>query len=70
MNSLREFLFYSGISVTEFAKDLMISRSYLNQIVLGHLQPSKRLAREIERLTQGKVKSEELLKEKENGSSI
>jgi len=70
MVSLREFLFYQEKSITEFAKELEVSRNYLSQIALGHLKPSKRLARDIEQATDGKVKAEELLKgneEKENG---
>jgi len=66
MVSLREFLFYEEKSITEFAKELEVSRNYLSQIALGHLKPSKRLARDIEKFTNGKVKAEELLKGHEN----
>lgn len=61
---LREFLFRKKISITDFAKELMISRNYLNQICLGNQIPSPRLARDIERATKGEVTAKELLKEK------
>lgn len=67
MVTLREFLFYEEKTITKFAKELEISRNYLSQIAMGHQKPSKRLAKDIERITEGKVTAEELLKEKENG---
>jgi DNA-binding transcriptional regulator YdaS (Cro superfamily) len=63
MVSLREYLFYSKISVTDFARNLEVSRSYLNQIVLENMKPSKRLAKDIEEATNGKVTVKELLKD-------
>lgn len=65
--NLRDYLHFERISVTEMAKQLQISRSYLNRIVLEQMRPSKQLAKHIELLTNGKVKAKELLKEKENG---
>lgn len=63
MTSLKEYLFYKGISITDFAKEVGASRNYISQISLGKLKPSKFLAKEIERLTNGEVTAEELLKE-------
>lgn len=67
MSKLKEYLFYKRKTVTDFAKELDVTRSYLNRIVLGKIKPSKLLAKEIERMTNGEVKAEELLKEIENG---
>ena len=64
MNKLREYLFYQEISITEFAKTIGASRSYISQISMGKIKPSKFLARDIERFTNGKVKAEDLLKGK------
>lgn len=62
MTSLKEYLFYKEKSITDFAKELMVSRAYMNKIVLGQSQPSRLLAKEIERMTNGEVKAEELMK--------
>jgi len=61
---LRDFLYFERKSVKEFSKELMISRTYLSQIVHGKVFPSPRLAKDIEIATGGKVKAKELLKEK------
>lgn len=55
------YLAMKRISVTDFAKKLMVSRSYFNQIVVGRMKPSKRLAKDIEEATKGEVTVEELL---------
>lgn len=65
MSKLREYLFFKQKSITDFAKELNISRSYLNKIVLGQTYPSRLLAKEIERMTGGEVKIQELLKASE-----
>ncbi len=62
MTSLKEYLFYKQISITDFAKNIGASRNYISQITLGKAKPSKFLAKEIERMTDGEVKAEELLK--------
>ena len=60
---LRIYLYTNRISITDFAKKLLVSRPYLSQICLGNLTPSRRLARDIELATQGKVSIDELLKD-------
>jgi DNA-binding transcriptional regulator YdaS (Cro superfamily) len=62
MSKLKEYLFYKQKSVTDFAKEMMVSRSYMNRVVLGKVKPSRLLAKEIERMTNGEVKAEDLLK--------
>jgi DNA-binding transcriptional regulator YdaS (Cro superfamily) len=59
---LREYLFIHRLSVKDFSEKLDYSRTHLSAIVHGKLKPSKRLARAIERETNGEVTVEELLK--------
>jgi DNA-binding transcriptional regulator YdaS (Cro superfamily) len=63
MTKLKEYLFFKQKSVTDFAKEMAVSRSHMNKIVLGKIKPSRLLAKEIERVTNGEVKAEDLLKE-------
>lgn len=65
---LREFLFYERKSITDFARELRVSREYMNGIVSGRVKPSFRLAEDIELATNGKVKASSLLKKKKSGS--
>jgi plasmid maintenance system antidote protein VapI len=63
--NLRDYLYHNRISVTEFAKNIDYSRGHLTSIINGKLRPSKKLARQIEKATNGEVKAEELLNEKQ-----
>jgi DNA-binding transcriptional regulator YdaS (Cro superfamily) len=62
MTTLREYMFYNDMTVTAFAKLVGVTRNYISQISRGHMKPSRLLAKEIERITEGKVKAEDLLK--------
>lgn len=62
MTKLKEYLFYKNITITDFAKLAGMSRAYMSKITLGLERPSKLLAREIERLTNGEVKAEDMRK--------
>lgn len=62
---LKDYLYHHGISIQDFADKLEYSRTHLSQIVNGQSNPSKRLAKSIERETSGEVKVEDLIKEKE-----
>jgi transcriptional regulator with XRE-family HTH domain len=64
MSKLKEYLFYKQKSITDFAEETGISRSYMNKIVLGKSKPSKFLAKFIEDATKGEVKAKDLLKGK------
>jgi len=64
---LREYLFHSRRSVTEFAKILEISRSYLSHIIHGKYSPSKYLLDKIEKETNGEVKIKKI--KEQNGSN-
>jgi transcriptional regulator with XRE-family HTH domain len=61
---LKDYLYHNRISIQDFADRLEYSRTHLSQIVNGQSFPSKRLAKAIEQATAGKVKAEDLLKEK------
>lgn len=63
---LREYLFRNRLTVTELSKKLECHRTYLSEIVNGARKPGKRLAKDIERATDGQVTADELLKEKED----
>jgi len=63
--TLREYLFYNEISITDFANKIKKSRNYMSQITLGKLIPSEKLAKEIEKATGGKVIAKSLLKKPE-----
>jgi len=56
---LRKYLFENRISITEFARKVRYSRNYLNQVILGHQVPSKKLVEIVEEVTEGKVKMRE-----------
>jgi len=60
---LREYLFRRYISITKFAKQLEITRTYMSRIVHKTEKPSKRLAKDIERATFGEVTLQEILGE-------
>ena len=65
--NLREYLFQHRMSVTDFSQLVDYSRTHLSAIVNGKLKPSPKLARRIEKETQGEVKAKDLLKgENEN----
>ena len=58
---LREYLFRKRFSVTEFAKKINYSRTYVNEIVTGNRTPGRKLAKAIEKETEGEVTAKELL---------
>lgn len=61
--NLREYLFLKRMSVTEFSELVDHSRNYISQIVNGKYKPSKRLARAIEKMTNGEVTAQELMQD-------
>ncbi len=58
---LREYLFRKRMTTKEFAEKLEYSRTHLTLILNGKSRPSKRLAKDIERLTDGEVTVADLL---------
>lgn len=59
--NLREYLFRKRLTQVDFAKKLEISRGHLSQIMKQTKHPSRKLAKAIEDLTEGKVTAIELL---------
>lgn len=62
---LKKYLFLKRINITEFSEKIEISRSYLSAIANGKLIPSRKIARQIERATEGEVTAKEILGEKQ-----
>lgn len=62
MMQLRDYLHIKRIKIAQFARELGASRSYINNICNGKIKPGHRLAKDIEKLTEGNVTAEELLK--------
>ena len=60
---LRDYLHIKRIKIAQFARDLHATRSYITNICNGKLRPGPRLAKDIERLTEGLVTADELLNE-------
>lgn len=56
--NLKAYLAETGVTSREFAYKLDISERYLSGIITGAHLPSRRLARDIEAATNGKVKIE------------
>jgi len=59
--NLDEYLFKTKTSKKDFAEKLGISRGHLQHILSGIKNPSVKLAKKIEELTEGKVSKEEVL---------
>lgn len=60
--TLKEYLFIKRMSVKDFSEYMGYSRTHISSIINGHLKPSKGLAKAIERVTEGQVTEEELMK--------
>jgi|WetSurMetagenome_2_1015567.scaffolds.fasta_scaffold211924_4 DNA-binding transcriptional regulator YdaS (Cro superfamily) len=58
---LRIYLFTHKITINQFAEKLGIHRTYLGSICKGLRKPSRLLAKEIERQTNGEITSDDLL---------
>lgn len=56
--NLREYIFYHKKTVTEMAKEIDITRSYLSRLLGGNKAISKKVARNIEKATNGLVTAE------------
>lgn len=57
---LKLYLVENRITVTDFSKELGVTRNYLSGIINGKLKCGKYLAQIIEMKTNGKIKAEEL----------
>lgn len=59
--TLKEYLFYNSMTVTDFAKLLHMHPTYLNAVIRRKYPLTKRLALTIETYTQGLVKADSIL---------
>ncbi len=57
---LREYLFRNHMTQTALAKKLGITRKYVADIMYCRIKPSARLARDIEKETNGEVTADQL----------
>ncbi len=67
---LVEYLEKKKISKAQFAKKLGVTDSFMYKICAGSRRPSVELAREIIKVTQGKIKLDELLPPNEKKKPI
>ena len=54
--NLKEYLFYSQMTVQDFAKVADFSNAFLSRVINGKQIPSAKTLRVIERVTNGRVK--------------
>lgn len=59
---LKDYLYFSEITITDFAKTVGVSRHHMSGIVNGSRKPSMAVMKNIEYSTQGKVTQEDLIK--------
>lgn len=64
--NLREYLFRHNLNVTEFSRQIDFSRTHLSKVIHGERKPSLKLARAIERATNGEVSIKEQREDKIN----
>ena len=60
---LKEWLEENKVSLTEMAEKLGVTRQHVHQVAIGKSRPSKYLAKDIIKVTQGKVSYDALPKE-------
>jgi transcriptional regulator with XRE-family HTH domain len=65
ITKLAEYLFYKGQSITDFAKEAKLARSYMQRIVSGDAYPSLKIREHIEKITGGKVAAEDFQEKKQ-----
>jgi len=58
---LKEYLLRENMTMTEMAKILDIHYQYLWMIITGRRTPGLRLAKDIELLTKGEIRAEQLI---------
>jgi transcriptional regulator with XRE-family HTH domain len=67
---LRRWILNNGLTMTKFAKEMGITRTYLNMVMTGVRRPSKKLIMQIRDFTVGKVKYFGDILDKQNPSSM
>lgn len=59
---LKDYLYLKRITINDFSELIGYSRNHISGIINKRLKPTKKLAKYIEKMTDGEVKAEELLK--------
>ncbi len=62
---LREYLFRKRITIAEFSRNINYTPEYVGSIIHKKMKPGKKLAKAIEKATNGEVTVEELMSLKE-----
>lgn len=60
--NLKDYLYLKNMSINEFSNFIGYSRNHISGIINGRMKPNKKFAQYIEKMTNGEVKAEELLK--------
>ena len=58
--TLREYLYTNDITIDEFAKMIFFNRDYVSRVMRGMYRPSQRFGLQVEMVTKGQVKYEDL----------
>lgn len=59
---LKDYLYIKRMTINEFSELIGYSRNHISGIINGRLKPTKKLALYIEKMTEGEVKANELMK--------
>lgn len=62
---LREYLFRKKMSVAQFGRNINYAPGYISRIIHNKKKPGKKLAKIIEKATDGEVKADELIRKYE-----
>jgi hypothetical protein len=60
---LRDWLYFQGISARSFAKMIDFAPGTVSSYMNGHVRVSKKFARTVERVTEGKVTVKDILRD-------
>jgi plasmid maintenance system antidote protein VapI len=60
--NLKDYLYLKRMTINEFSEFIGYSRNHMSGIINGRLKPTKKFAQYIEKMTNGEVKTEDLLK--------
>jgi plasmid maintenance system antidote protein VapI len=59
---LKDYLYLKRMTINDFSELIGYSRNHISGIINKRLKPTKKLAQYIEKMTDGEVKAEDLLK--------
>lgn len=59
---LKDYLYLKRMTINHFSDLIGYSRNHISGVINGRIKPTKKLAQYIEKMTEGEVKAEELLK--------